>query len=318
MDFLRVTNISKKHGADFLLDNISFSQTAGHRIAIAGETGSGKTTLMRIIAGLGQADSGNVFFEGKQVKGVDEKLMPGHKGIACLSQHFELPNKYRVSELLAYANDLTHEANEELYAVCDIQHLMHRWSHTLSGGEKQRVALAKLLTTAPRLLLLDEPYSNLDLHHRRQLKNVVWNLGEKLGVTCMLISHEPDDILPWADEVFVMRYGRIIQQGAPREVYKQPNSEYVAGLLGPYNTMSTALATSLGLPPNGLPIVRPEDITLSTNKVGVPAIIDRILYLGGHCELIVIAEGQLLTMSLPNGRYKKGDIIQIQIKTTGI
>lgn len=318
MDFLRVTNISKKHGDDFLLDDISFSQSAGQRIAIAGETGSGKTTLMRIIAGLGQADSGKVFFEGKQVKGVDEKLMPGHKGIAYLSQHFELPNKYRVSELLAYANDLTDEANEELYMVCDIQHLMHRWSHTLSGGEKQRVALAKLLTTAPRLLLLDEPYSNLDLHHRRQLKNVVWNLGEKLGVTCMLISHEPDDILPWADEVFVMRYGRIVQRGAAEAVYKQPVSEYVAGLLGPYNMLLTALAANLGLSPNDPLFLRPEDIAICTSATGVPAIIDRVLYLGGHCELSVIAEGQLLTVSVPNGRFKKGDMIHIRIKTPDV
>lgn len=318
MDFLRVANISKKHGNDFLLDDISFSQSAGHRIAIAGETGSGKTTLMRIIAGLGQADSGKVFFEGKHVKGVDEKLMPGHKGIAYLSQHFELPNKYRVSELLAYANDLTDEANEELYTVCDIQHLMHRWSHTLSGGEKQRVALAKLLTTAPRLLLLDEPYSNLDLHHRRQLKNVVWNLGERLGVTCMLISHEPDDILPWADEVFVMRYGKIVQRGTAEAVYKQPVSEYVAGLLGQYNILVPALAANLGLPADERQIIRPEDIIISTTGLGVPAIIDRVLYLGGHCELAVIAEGQLLTVSVANGRFKKGDIIHIQIKATDI
>lgn len=312
MDFLRVTNVSKKHGNDFLLDNISFSQAMGHRIAIAGETGSGKTTLMRIIAGLGQADSGTVFFEGKQVKGIDEKLMPGHKGIAYLSQHFELPNKYRVSELLSYANDLTDKANEELYAVCDIRHLMHRWSHTLSGGEKQRVALAKLLTTAPRLLLLDEPYSNLDLHHRRQLKNVVWNLGEKLGVTCMLISHEPDDILPWADEVFVMQHGMVVQRGTPQQVYKQPVSEYVAGLLGAYNVLMPALAAKLGMSATSL--LRPEDIVISIEGSGIPAIINKVLYNGGHCELEVTAEEQTLIISVPDGMFRKGDAIHIQTK----
>lgn len=312
MDFLRVTNVSKKHGNDFLLDNISFSQAMGHRIAIAGETGSGKTTLMRIIAGLGQADSGTVFFEGKQVKGIDEKLMPGHKGIAYLSQHFELPNKYRVSELLSYANDLTDKANEELYAVCDIRHLMHRWSHTLSGGEKQRVALAKLLTTAPRLLLLDEPYSNLDLHHRRRLKNVVWNLGEKLGVTCMLISHEPDDILPWADEVFVMQYGRIVQRGTPQLVYKQPASEYVAGLLGAYNVLMPTLAAKLGMSATSL--LRPEDIVISIEGGGIPAIINKVLYNGGHYELEVTAEEQTLIISVPDEMFRKGDAIHIQTK----
>lgn len=288
---LTVDKVSCKHGSEFLLQEISFSLEAGHKLAVIGETGSGKTTLMRIVGGMGQADSGEVHFAGSKVEGIGEKLLPGHKGIAYLSQQFELRDHYRVSELLNYANNLTDGQSEELYRICRVAHLLSRWSHTLSGGEKQRVALAKLLTESPRLLLLDEPFSNLDQIHKRQLKSVIDHACEYLGLTCMMISHDGEDILPWADEVLVMREGRLLASATPAQLYQAPATPYIAGLFGAYSQLSPALREVLGFPDPG--IVRPEQLMLAEDT-GLAAIVQKCLYYGAHYELELRIAGELL------------------------
>jgi len=226
---------------------ISFTQKKGQNLAIAGETGSGKSTLLKIIGGLAEPSAGVVLFEGQRVLGPTERLVPGQPGIAYLSQHFELWHNYRVEEILSYANDMTPEESAELYAICHIDHLLGRRTDALSGGERQRIALARLLVRPPRLLLLDEPFSNLDMIHKDTLKRVIRNIGEQLGITCILVSHDPLDLMAWADEVLVLRDGGVEQQGPPERIYRQPINEYVAGLFGKYNLI-------------GKTFVRPEDI----------------------------------------------------------
>jgi ABC-type microcin C transport system duplicated ATPase subunit YejF len=309
---LIVRDIIKKQGDNFLLNNVSFSQAPGQKIAIAGETGSGKTTLVKIIAGLGQADSGEVLFNDKAVKGIHDKLMPGHKGIAYLSQHFELSNNYRVSELLAYANDLTHEQSLALYKACRIDHLLDRWAQTLSGGEKQRVALAKLLTTKSKLLVLDEPFSNLDLIHKTQLKSVLNDLTDLFELNYILVSHDAEDILPWADMILVMKDGELIQQGVPKQIYTQPETPYTAGLFGKYNT----LPADLKLPGkmDGSTFLRPEDILITHDAAkGILSTINKVLYMGSHYELQVAIQNTELTIRTDNTSYIAGQDIYIYL-----
>jgi ABC-type sugar transport system ATPase subunit len=236
MNVLSVANLcSEELLGNFALDNINFTQKKFQNIALIGETGSGKSTLLKTIAGFIQPKTGEIFFNGKKVMGPDWQLVAGEKGIAYLSQHFELRNNYRMEELLLYANELTQEEANELYKICRIDHLMKRNSYELSGGEKQRIALARLLVSKPKLLILDEPYSNLDLIHRTILKQVVENVCKRFEISCIMTSHEPADVLPWADEILVLQNGQIIQKGSAEEVYKKPVSEYAAGLLGNYN-----------------------------------------------------------------------------------
>lgn len=315
MSLLAVNNIIRKHGEETVVNNISFTLDKGERLAIAGETGSGKTTLLRIIAGLGQADSGEVLFEGSRVKGVNEKLMPGHAGIAYLSQHFELNNNYRVEEIIDYANKLTPNETAQLMNVCRISHLKKRLTQTLSGGEKQRVALARLLTYKPRLLLLDEPYSNMDQIHTHILKNVVDAVGEQLDITCMLISHDPEDILPWADEVMIMQQGRIVQSGSPMAVYRHPRNEYAAGLLGKYNVLTLTL--SMTLPDRQYSaFIRPEDIVIVEPGAenALQGWIHRVNFYGSHYELEVLAEGQKLYVRTIREDVMEGDIVWLKVK----
>lgn len=235
MHLLSVTALfSEQLLGDFALENINFTQKKLQKIALIGETGSGKSTLLKTIAGLIQPKSGTILFNGKKVMGPDWQLVAGEKGIAYLSQHFELRNNYRMEELLLYANELTQEEADELYRICRIDHLMKRNSYELSGGEKQRIALARLLVSKPRLLILDEPYSNLDLIHRNILKQVVDEVCNRYEISCIITSHEPADVLPWADEILVLQQGKIIQKGTAEAVYKKPVSAYAAGLLGNY------------------------------------------------------------------------------------
>lgn len=242
MDLLNVQHIGLKDERGFELKDISFSQPAFSRLAIAGETGSGKTTLLKIIGGLIEHDTGTVFFEGKKIIGPQDQLIPGHPGIKFLSQHFELPNNLRVEQVLEYANQLEEQDLERICAICRVSHLLKRRTNQLSGGEKQRIAIARLLLTAPKLLLLDEPFSNADMSHKKMIKAVLQDISEALRITCTMVSHDPMDSLSWADQVLVLQHGVLIQKGSPKEIYDHPVNEYVAGLFGKYTLLSAAPA----------------------------------------------------------------------------
>jgi ABC-type sugar transport system ATPase subunit len=313
---LTINNISKALG-DFKLGSISFEQQALQKIAITGESGSGKSTLLKIIGGLLDADTGEVYFEAKKVTGPAYNLVPGYKGISYLSQHFELRNHYRMEELLEYANELSDDEAKDLYELCRIGHLMKRRTEGLSGGEKQRIALAKILVSNPRLLLLDEPFSNLDLPNKTILKQILQELHQYKKVSCILTSHDPTDTLPWADTMIVMQQGRILQQGKPAEVYTKPLNEYVAGTQGSYNLLSgDKLSTLFPDQKGGLfkkAMIRPEHISISKSGKGKDAVITHISF-GGHYNIVQLQIGahQYIAHTL-NNTYKNGDTVFVTV-----
>jgi ABC-type sugar transport system ATPase subunit len=315
MSLLNVSGISKKQGENFLLKNINFIQEPFQKLAIAGSTGSGKTTLLKIIAGLIQPDSGEVFFEGTRVKGPLEKLLPGHSQIAYLSQHFELRNNYRVKELLQMANKLSTTDAELVYEICRIDHLLNRWSDELSGGERQRISFAKALVTSPKLLLLDEPFSNLDAIHRGILKSVIADIGEKLNTTCILVSHDPVDLLSWADEIIIISEGKIIQRGTPEEVYKFPVNEYAAALFGKYTTVSSELIQLFpSLENDNRRFIRPVDFKTGFSENVVKAEIQSLNFMGDFYEIEVNASGCKLIITSDGDSLNKGDVIYISVR----
>lgn len=296
MAFLEVSGIYTQRDEGQVLKNISFSLERFQKLAIAGETGSGKSALLKAIAGLNQPDAGDIVFEGERVLGAGEKLVPGHASIAYLSQHFELPKSLRIEQVLHYANTLSDDDAQRLYDVCQITHLLARKTDQLSGGERQRVALAKLLITSPKLLLMDEPFSNLDMAHKNTLKAVVDDIGQRLDISCVLVSHDPEDTLPWADTILVIRDGEIVQQGSPGEVYNRPANDYVAALFGKYTIITPALSKALGYSFAKDHFARPEDFRVSRdNGSGQPSVVIASRYFGGHYELDVSISGIIIT-----------------------
>jgi len=170
------------------------------------------------------------------------------------------------------------------------------------------VALARLLTETPRLLLMDEPYSNLDLIHKQHLKKVIRDVQEKLAVSCMLISHDAEDMLPWADEIIVIKDGAIIQKGTPSQIYNEPETEYTAGLFGRFSPLTPALAEALQFP-RSKKYIRPEEIGIANE--GIEATVKDIFYMGSHYELEVLVGDQILLIKDLNGIYSRNDLVQI-------
>lgn len=317
MAFLKVAGISKMEGDTKVLHKVNFTQKKNQKIAIAGETGSGKSSLLKIIAGLMQADQGEVLFESEKVAGPNEKLVAGHPDIAYLSQHFELAKFLRVSQVLSYANTISQEEANGIYETCQVMHLLDRQTNQLSGGERQRIALAKLITSMPKLLLLDEPYSNLDVIHKSTLKAVITDISKRYKITCMLISHDPADVLSWADKILVLKSGRIVQQGSPQEIYNEPFNEYVAGLFGKYNLFPASLLMHLdgfdSLKNPGEPvIVRPENLTIVEEKQeGLKGKILEVIYYGSHHEVKILVLGKIVLLKAENNSHAIGDTVSV-------
>lgn len=327
MSFLQVTDIYKRIDTNNVLNGISFSQTPFQNIAIAGETGSGKSTLLKAIGGLLQPDKGEIYFEGVRVKGPAEKLIPGHPGIAYLSQHYELLNNYRVEELLSYANELPNEDANALYKICEINHLLERRTDKLSGGEKQRIAMARLLISSPSLLLLDEPFSNLDLIHKNTLKNVIRYIGERLKISCIICSHDPLDTLSWADEIIVLQKGKIVQQGKPEEIYRHPVNEYVAELFGSYNLIPASDAgvfEKFVLAGSNL-LIRPESFKIVSANTSdtIEGVVQKVSFIGSTYELKVeirhaLSPQTIVFVKTTDNTIKENDIIHITLSAADV
>jgi iron(III) transport system ATP-binding protein len=321
MALLKVSAVSKQMNGNTVLEEISFTQKKFQKLAIVGESGSGKSTLLKIIGGLVQPDGGDVLFENKHVEGPNERLIPGHPQMAYLSQHFELRNNYRVEEILEYANTLPETEAQSLYEICHIKQLLKRKTDQVSGGEKQRIAMARLLIGAPKLFLLDEPFSNLDNLHRNTLRAVIKAMGEKLGITCLMVSHDPVDALSWADEIIVMKSGQIIQQDTPENIYLQPVNEYAAGLFGKFNSFTKSEAAGFGEIPKEYGnkkqlFLRPEAFTLTAKKgkTAVAGIVTDIAYMGSHYEVEVALPEAMMTVKIDNIEQSQGDVVYVTFK----
>lgn len=309
MAFLTVSGISRKINETITVKDISFSQQPLQNIAIAGETGSGKTTLLKMIGGHAQPDKGEILFENKRVKGPDEKLLPGHPGIAYLSQHFELRNNYYVHEILSYANELTESEAHTLYFVCRIEHLLNRRTDQLSGGERQRIALAKLLTASPKLLLLDEPFSNLDTIHKNIIRSVLTDLKDRLNVSCIMVSHDAPDTLGWADIMMIMKDGIIIQQGKPEVIYYNPVNEYCAALLGEYNLIEAEDGSNK----DKKIFCRPEEVLINAGELLWKGKVTNSQFRGSYFSIEVNTEIQTIKVFTADKNIKPGDIVSLAL-----
>jgi iron(III) transport system ATP-binding protein len=289
MDLVTVTDISLVEQGTTIVAPISFVQRRGQKLALAGASGAGKSTLLQLVAGLAQPATGEVRIAGERVRRPHDALIPGHPGVAYLSQKSDLPHSLRVEQVLRYASKRPAAEAQALYELCRIDQLLPRRTDQISGGEQQRVALARLLLGAPRLLLLDEPFSNLDRDNKRIMQAIIEEVGTRLGITCLLVSHDATDVLPWADEILVLRRGHLVQRGTPQQLYYQPIDEYVAALFGDYNLVRgadrRALSQAADAAPDADLLVRPEQLVLAAGGPGLPGTVRAVRFLGSYYEL---------------------------------
>jgi ABC-type Fe3+/spermidine/putrescine transport system ATPase subunit len=268
MPLLKLQSISTTSsiGAIFLKD-ISIEVKPQQKLAIMGETGCGKTTLLKTIAGHIQHTSGTIHFKGQILKGPDWQLVPGYKGISYLSQSADLRHNYRMEELLEYANKYDQAYFNELINICNVAHLLKRNSKQLSGGEKQRISLVKLLLERPELILLDEAYSNLDAHHKATMHAIIEEIGIKNNCTFLISAHHKEDVLAWASDVIILKDGAIVQQGNSEKLYYKSINDYVAGLLGDYTLVTPSIRNFLNINTQ-LKYLRPQHLQIvdSLNK----------------------------------------------------
>jgi ABC-type sugar transport system ATPase subunit len=307
MEILTGKDLVKRFGEKDILTRVNINIPQHAAIAIAGATGSGKSTLLKILAGLIEPDSGEVLHRGKKVEGPLTKLIPGHDKIGYLSQYFELRNNYRVEEIFDYSNKIEETKAIEIFERCNITHLLKRRTDQLSGGEKQRVALARVLITGPDILLLDEPFSNLDLAQKTSVKNVLATVIKAFQLTTVLVSHDPSDLLPFADIIHVMQNGQIIQSDSPHNIYYHPKDDYVAGLFGQYTVINNSLRAFLKIPDN-IKFLRPEMLSI---KPGNQGIIQSTQFMGGFWQAKVIVNGQTMICNYTDSSLQKGHSVSI-------
>ena len=314
VELLRLKQLVKNEDNRKILDNINLLIEPFSKTALIGETGSGKSTLMKIMAGLVQPSLGEAIFEHKRIEGPNEVLIPGHKKIGYLSQHFELLNNYRVEELLDMANKMEQREADEIYRLCKIEHLLKRKTNAISGGERQRIALARVLVGNPKLLLLDEPFTNLDLSNNKIINGIINELCETRKTTVVLVSHDPANILSWADQIIVLQEGKMIQADSPEEIYFNPVNAYTAGLVGDYNCIEkdSPLRTAFNLPDNRLYFRTEEFAIVEKNNNSTAATIKEKLFYGNHYKLKLNIASDDLDIMVRNTSYTAGQEVGIE------
>ncbi|WAC38980.1 ABC transporter ATP-binding protein [Pedobacter sp. SL55] len=319
---LSIQNLTKQHQAEQLsgISNVSFDINKGEIVAIIGESGSGKSTLLKSINGLLKVDEGEIIFNGKRVKGPDEQLIPGHVEMKMVTQDFSLNIYAKVYDNIASQLSNTNVALKQQKTMEVMEHLRIKALKdkkiiALSGGEQQRVAIAKALVSDTKVLLLDEPFSQVDAILKNQLRADIKRLAKETGLTIIMVSHDATDGLFMADRLVILKDGQLVQEGKPREVYNQPSNTYTAKMLGNAVVLSKKEAQQLGLKVNGEHICfYPEWVELKASWSAKKFNVRDIYYKGFYDELLLERNGvHIRALQLNSGEHKKNDQVYVNI-----
>lgn len=315
-------NVNKHYPGDTVagVTNIDLSINKGDFVAIVGESGSGKSTLLKLIYGLLEADSGELYFKGEPIPGPHEKLIPGHDSMKMLSQDFNLNIYAKVREniesMLSNENiQAKQQKTLEMMEFLGIDSLADKRIVELSGGEQQRVALARAIITEPEILLLDEPFSQLDAILKNQFRADLKRLCSYLGITIILVSHDPVDGLTLADRMIILKDSELIESGGPAEIYNSPGHTYTARLLGNAFVLPADEARRMGIRPGKEQVmIYPEWVQLKSGWSSKKYIIKEIFFKGFYEELLLERkEVRISAVNNKPGMYKTGQSVQVMI-----
>ncbi|MFP1738107.1 ABC transporter ATP-binding protein [Lonsdalea quercina] len=314
MAYLQVTQLTKSFGSTSVFNQIDFVAEEGEFVTLLGPSGCGKSTLLRCIAGLTPVDSGQILLQGQNIV----PLSPQKRGIGMVFQSYALFPNMTVEGNVAFglkmqklSGDEVHRRVAEVLALVELDTFARRYPHQLSGGQCQRVALARSLVTRPRLLLLDEPLSALDARIRRHLREQIRSIQRELKLTALFVTHDQEEALTLSDRIVLMNKGEIVQNGDAARLYTQPVNAFAAGFIGNYNLLSAEQASRLtGQTFTQQVAIRPESISLTYPQQGVPATIVSHSLLGNVIRYRVMTQGIELQVDTLNRSmeqaYKEG------------
>jgi sulfate/thiosulfate transport system ATP-binding protein len=232
---IEVRNLNKNFGDFHAVKDVSFEIEKGHLIGLLGPSGGGKTSILRMLAGLETPSSGDIIFHGNRVN----DLPPQERGIGFVFQNYALFKHMTVYDNIAFGLKVKKQSKEQirervmyLVELTGLKGFEHRYAHQLSGGQRQRVAFARALAPEPQLLLLDEPFAAIDAKIRTELRTWLKDMIERVGITSIFVTHDQEEAIEVADEIMIISKGRLEQKGSPWDIYKNPETPFVASFIG--------------------------------------------------------------------------------------
>ncbi|BCR23904.1 ABC transporter ATP-binding protein [Aquipseudomonas alcaligenes] len=325
MSYLSIRNLHKSYGATSIFSDINCEIEKGEFVTLLGPSGCGKSTLLRCIAGLTEVDGGQILLDGQDLV----PLSPQKRGIGMVFQSYALFPNMTVQQNVAFGlrmqkagKDETAQRVEEVLRLVELHDYAARYPHQLSGGQCQRVALARSLVTRPRLLLLDEPLSALDARIRKHLREQIRAIQQELALTTIFVTHDQEEALTMSDRIFLMNAGKIVQSGDAESLYTAPVDAFAAGFIGNYNLLDADAASRLLLRPVHQRIaIRPESIRLEDSGAIAAEVLGHSL-LGNVIRYRVQANGVELLVDVLNrsegSLIGKGQCIGLSIDANAI
>ena len=317
-DFLVLKNITKAFGKAVVIDNLDLTIKRGTMVTLLGPSGCGKTTVLRLVAGLENPTSGQIFIDGEDVT----KSSIQNRDICIVFQSYALFPHMSIGDNVGYGLKMQGVGKEEraqrvkeALELVDLAGFEDRFVDQISGGQQQRVALARALVLKPKVLLFDEPLSNLDANLRRSMREKIRELQQRLGITSLYVTHDQTEAFAVSDEVIVMNKGKIMQKAPAKDLYQRPNSLFLANFMGESSIFPAKLqgntvnihgyelalnnAAQFNLPDGDcLAGVRPEAVYLhETGTEAQRCTIKSAVYMGNHWEVVAVWHGQDLLIN---------------------
>ncbi|MDB5056501.1 MAG: transporter [Bacilli bacterium] len=321
-----VKQLHKSFGNFEASKNISFEIEKGKLIGLLGPSGGGKTTILRMLAGLEEPDSGEIFFHGQKVN----DLPPQKRGIGFVFQNYALFKHMSVFDNIAFG--LTVKKNtkaqikarvSELIALTGLKGLESRLPHQLSGGQRQRVAFARALAPEPQLLLLDEPFAAIDAKVRKELRSWLREMIDRVGITTIFVTHDQEEAVEVADEIMIINQGALEQKGTPIDIYKNPQTPFVAGFVGESTHLDqiTSLKGFSSSLKDAKAIVRPEFVEVGkAHEISFPSAAEKgtvknVYFRGTNWQIDVEVGGHRLFAyrSMEQDAVQPGDQVHVLI-----